>query len=231
MVLAAFPAASAEYASIAYSADGKQWGWARRQTQKLADSAALDGCNQSAPKKDCRVTETRALVLAKGAKRVSYAVSEVSLQDARAGALRYCGDSDCKVLKEFTAPGFLAVARTKNEQSEPHFYVAYAYGNSDAADQAAVRGCEKNAGEGCRLAWSGAIPGDMGTNGSSPVPTPTAGLGTPSCRPTTQNIRCRSQCTNGSCIVSYENGCRIRVQVSPRFDPFRNQWIYPAPSC
>jgi len=24
--------------------------------------------------------------------------------------------------------------------------------------------------------------------------------------------------------VEYENGCKIRVQVSPRFDPFTNQW-------
>jgi len=231
MVLAAFPAASADYASIAYSADGKQWGWALRQTQSLADRAALEGCNQSAANKDCRVTATRALVLAQGTKRVAYAVSGVSLQEARADALRYCGDSDCKVAKEFVAPGFLAVARTKNQQSAPHFYVAYAYRNSDAVDQDAVRGCEKNAGEDCRLAWSGAIPGDMGTKGSTPAPAPNAGRGTPSCRPTTQNIRCSSRCTNGSCVVSYENGCKVRVQVSPRFDPFTNQWTYPAPSC
>jgi hypothetical protein len=231
MLLAAFPAASAEYASIAHSADGKQWGWARKQTQKLADRAALDGCNQGAPKKDCRIIATKALVLVQGAKRFGYAASDVSLQEARQSALRYCGDSDCKVTNDFTTPGFLAVARTKSEQSEPYFFVAYAYANSDAADQAAISGCAQKAKEDCRVVWSGAIPGDMGTKGPTPVQAPAAGRDAPSCRPTTQNIRCSSQCTNGSCIVSYENGCRIRVQVSPRFDPFKNQWIYPAPSC
>lgn len=52
-----------------------------------------------------------------------------------------------------------------------------------------------------------------------------------SCRPRTQEIRCRSNCVNGDCVVEYENGCKIRVQVSPRFDPFTNQWTYPSPSC
>lgn len=52
-----------------------------------------------------------------------------------------------------------------------------------------------------------------------------------SCRPRTREIRCRSNCVNGDCVVEYENGCKIRVQVSPRFDPLTNQWIYPSPSC
>ena len=52
-----------------------------------------------------------------------------------------------------------------------------------------------------------------------------------SCRPKTQPIRCESSCVNGACVVSYQNGCKIRVQVSPRFDPFTSQWIYPSPPC
>ncbi len=51
------------------------------------------------------------------------------------------------------------------------------------------------------------------------------------CRPTTQSVRCRSQCTNGDCVITYENGCQTRVQVNPKFNPFNNQWEYPAPSC
>lgn len=51
------------------------------------------------------------------------------------------------------------------------------------------------------------------------------------CRPRTTTIRCRSSCSNGDCIVTYENGCKIRVQVSPEFDSFQNKWIYPAPAC
>lgn len=51
------------------------------------------------------------------------------------------------------------------------------------------------------------------------------------CRPRTQALRCTSSCTNGNCVVSYENGCKMRVQISPRFDGLQNQWVYPAPSC
>lgn len=49
------------------------------------------------------------------------------------------------------------------------------------------------------------------------------------CRPRTSALRCQSSCTNGDCIVSYSNGCRLRVQVSPQFNG--TQWIYPPPSC
>ncbi len=52
-----------------------------------------------------------------------------------------------------------------------------------------------------------------------------------SCRPNTQSIRCSSQCYNGNCVVSYENGCKIRVQVQAKYDPFTSQWEYPSPSC
>lgn len=31
------------------------------------------------------------------------------------------------------------------------------------------------------------------------------------CRPRTEYLRCSSQCTNGSCFVTYENGCKLRI--------------------
>lgn len=49
--------------------------------------------------------------------------------------------------------------------------------------------------------------------------------------PATPTVRCQSQCTNGNCVVTYENGCKMRVQVPAKYDPFSNQWTYPAPSC
>ncbi|MCL2876907.1 MAG: sel1 repeat family protein [Betaproteobacteria bacterium] len=52
-----------------------------------------------------------------------------------------------------------------------------------------------------------------------------------SCRPRTNVIRCSSQCYNGDCVVTYENGCRVRVQVRPRYDSFREGWTYPSPDC
>lgn len=54
---------------------------------------------------------------------------------------------------------------------------------------------------------------------------------TQSCRPQTSNIRCHSQCTNGSCIITYENGCKMRVQVQPQYNPLNNTWEYSAPAC
>ena len=51
------------------------------------------------------------------------------------------------------------------------------------------------------------------------------------CRPRTSNLVCYSTCSNGDCLVSYENGCKMRVQVNPKFDPLTNNWTYPAPSC
>lgn len=55
--------------------------------------------------------------------------------------------------------------------------------------------------------------------------------GDTSCIPNAAARQCRSSCTNGDCLVEYANGCRVRVQVAPRFDPFTNQWTYPPPSC
>ena len=36
---------------------------------------------------------------------------------------------------------------------------------------------------------------------------------------------------NGNCVVTYTNGCRMRVQVNPSFNAFNNQREYPSPSC
>lgn len=51
------------------------------------------------------------------------------------------------------------------------------------------------------------------------------------CRPTGPSIRCQSQCVNGDCVVTYENGCKVRVRVKARLDPFSSQWTYPSPGC
>lgn len=51
------------------------------------------------------------------------------------------------------------------------------------------------------------------------------------CRPKTNYLQCKSSCTNGSCVVTYENGCQVSVQVPAKFNPLNNLWEYPAPSC
>lgn len=51
------------------------------------------------------------------------------------------------------------------------------------------------------------------------------------CRPKSDYLRCTSQCINGSCVVTYENGCKMQVQVRPKFNPLNSQWEYPSPGC
>lgn len=50
--------------------------------------------------------------------------------------------------------------------------------------------------------------------------------GTADCRPKTREIRCRSNCVNADCVVEYGHGCRIRVQIAPRFESFSDQWTF-----
>jgi hypothetical protein len=64
-----------------------------------------------------------------------------------------------------------------------------------------------------------------------------------SCIPNTNARKCKYSCTNGNCLVTYENACQIRVQVQPNlervfeYDPSKgatdwvSKWVYPAPAC
>lgn len=84
------------------------------------------------------------------------------------------------------------------------------------------------------------IGGEVG-RASNPVPKPKAAANSlpayipdtqeRSCRPTGSSIRCESNCVNGDCVISYENGCKLRVRVNAKFNSFNNQWEYPSPSC
>ena len=51
------------------------------------------------------------------------------------------------------------------------------------------------------------------------------------CRPRRTTLHCKSSCMNGDCVVTYENGCKMRVKVPARYDGTQNQWVYPSPSC
>lgn len=53
----------------------------------------------------------------------------------------------------------------------------------------------------------------------------------PSCIPKTSHRQCKSTCNNGDCLLIYTNSCKVRVQVSPQFNSFTNQWEYPSPNC
>ena len=233
---AIFPAyaAAAEFASIASTADGKGWGWAVRSSQKEADKTALDGCNRSdTEKKGCSNKVAKAVVKMESANRQGMGFSEISVADAKRIAMDKCGEPACKVTEVHIKPGFIAVARTTKQDSPGHLYTAWGFTNSDSADESAREGCQKNAGEPCKIVYTSAIPGPI----PAPVvekragPKPVTTTNPASCRPTTASVTCQSQCANGNCVVEYANGCKIRVQITPNFNPFNNSWEYPSPSC
>lgn len=96
------------------------------------------------------------------------------------------------------------------------------------AVDAAFQQCAKTSAN-CRsddITWWVDVAGFRSSRAATTAPAPSG-----DCRPRTATLTCRSTCTNGSCEVRYENGCRMRVQVQPRLDPFSNQWVYPSPSC
>ncbi|BEV08527.1 DUF4189 domain-containing protein [Methylophilus sp. DW102] len=51
------------------------------------------------------------------------------------------------------------------------------------------------------------------------------------CRPKTNSLTCKSSCVNGNCLVTYTNGCTMRVRVNPTVDPFSGMMQFPTPNC
>lgn len=80
----------------------------------------------------------------------------------------------------------------------------------------------------CNIVWKG-INRELKT--PKRIISPASAKNNKSCRPNTNPIRCHSNCINGDCVVTYENGCKIQIQVSPKYDPFENRWKYPTPQC
>jgi hypothetical protein len=226
--VAILPTASrAEFASIAYGSKDA-WGWAVRETRKEADAKALALCNEDS-KSSCQLAVDKALVKAEGKEKVGYGRSVESVAKARDEALKSCGEPSCQVTKVWADAGFYSVAKPK--ESGGTFYVVYGGVNSGEVDKEALSHCEEQNGTTCLVVWSRAIEGKLAKPAHVPQPAPVGALATGDCRPNTREVRCSSRCTNGSCVVSYENGCKIHVQVAPVFDSFSNQWTYPSPNC
>lgn len=148
------------------------------------------------------------------------AVQRASQKQAETMALSYCSDAGgtrCKIVGSLNKAGYVAIATSKSAVR------ASVRDTPQEAKRAALDFCaeETSSDDVCTIEWTG-------TNG---LELETRTVNAQDCRPRTRELRCRSSCTNGNCIVEYENGCRMRVQVSPRFDPFSNQWTYPSPSC
>lgn len=218
---------AADRASAIAVGSDNVWAWATRTTQKEADKIALELCNSENPKKDCRIDVVVAIVRAESAKRTGYGTSSISIADAKKLALDSCNEKTCKVTDVVTSPGFFSLAKSQeDDKGNSLFHLAYQYSNMDKSDADSVQHCQDRSGRKCSVIMKSVIPGIYKV-ADNPAPARDVA----DCRPRTQVLRCTSQCTNGNCVVTYENGCRISVQVTPRFDPFTNQWTYPSPSC
>lgn len=217
--------AHAQFSSIASSPEN--YSWITASTQSKADRAVLEHCNQERRKKDCKLAHIKALAQALGVERWGFASSNVSLADAKTRALKSCAAPSCKIKFVDTDPGFYVFVTGRAEQEEHDGYSKIWSGRADleALEQRAVAECEA-AGFRCTIFDFGVIPGRH-IRGSVPA----LQTSERSCRPTTPTIRCTSNCVNGDCVVKYENGCKMRIQVQSRYDSFSRRWTYPAPSC
>jgi len=139
-------------------------------------------------------------------------------EDARKAGEPASVAKHCTVLHRAKGAGYGALVCGENGCSW-----TTGYGDRQEAVDAAYEGCNGNYA-GCQtngiLSWH--------DDAGFAVARAPAGE---SCIPNTKVRQCRSSCTNGDCLVIYQNGCKVRVQVAPRFDPFTNQWTYPAPPC
>jgi len=220
-------AALADAGAVAFGS-GNSNGWATRATQNMANAEALRFCNQNNPKKDCKLAPTRAVARAESDQRTTYGYGINGAAEARKLALKACG-AGCKITRTITDPGFYSLAQSKqDDDGNSVFHLAYGYDDSDRADTKAVERCREESGRECTIVHYGVIPGTIHKVLPTAAPARQAEA---SCRPNTPTVRCSSECSNGNCVVTYDNGCRMRVQVQPRFDGFTNQWTYPAPSC
>lgn len=212
--------------SIAKSISGDEFAWATRTTQIIANKVALEICNEKTSNRDCELLHTKAVVRAEGTSRLGIGISAISLEAATKIALENCGEADCKVVYKLTEPGFYAVFKTTG-----NFFIQHQDRNLDDVVQSGKEFCEKkNINKKCELFSSGVIPGSVVTKNSAASKAKSK-VPEKNCRPRTASVNCSSKCYNGDCMVTYNNGCQMRVQVSPMFDPFSNQWKYPPPRC
>lgn len=218
--------------AIAYSPSSENTAWVRKANQNEANKAALELCNEDAQKRDCVLSSIKALAKATESDRIAYGWSNKSIADAKRDAVTNCKQPDCKIVNLLSEPGFIALARSdEDKEGNVHFHTSYAYGNFDEAYKTALGKCKEVSGRECKIVIATSIAGTL-RGESSANAKPVAPVATnQNCRPKTPTIRCTSSCANGDCLVTYENGCKMRVQVSPRYDSFQNTWVYPSPSC
>ncbi len=221
-----------------------------RKSPEEAEKNALSNCKEKYSK--CRVVDAawdegaNYFALAMGDKYYYFVYGADSDLEAKQGAIAGCekgGSSvgSCKIAETFSGSG-------------PTWFVS-AFSGDDGwiglnrtkvdAVEAAMSGCRKKVGQGNKCKVQDEFHNPPSTDAPASfkrlearIAAATQAVSKPSspsvsndCRPKSDYLRCTSQCTNGNCIVTYENGCKMQVQVRPKHNPFNNQWEYPSPSC
>jgi len=228
-VALAGPTATASEPYVGFASGTSMSGWSGGRTQAEAIKSAVKSCNGGEPKKDCKPQVLQDLIKVQHGDRLNW---EFGFQGVAADRLnatkKWCKPGEvCKILEVLTEAGYFAFAQGADGDG---FHLHYGDDSLADAKSDALSQCEKKGQSECKIVGQGAIVGRLTYDDAPDIPSkPVASSG--DCRPRTSNLRCSSQCTNGSCTVTYENGCRIHVDVSPAFDGFNNQWTYPSPSC
>jgi hypothetical protein len=222
--------ALADYAAVAYTRDWNWGGWAVGSTQKAAEAEAIAGCKRANPELTCKVRYPVAISLAEGPNRIGFGTSEKSKIDAEASAKKECAAPSCKANFSSSKPGFYAVYVAYDADKPSNFFIQHGADTGFWAIEQGKQNCEKNHGTRCELHVFGAMKGKFGGVNTQPAKIAESPQ-QKSCRPNTPTVRCQSQCVNGNCVVTYENGCKMNVQVHPTFNSFNNRWDYPAPQC
>jgi len=130
--------------------------------------------------------------------------------------------TQCKIVGRAAGPGYGAIACGEGGCSW-----SMGHDLAQSAVNAAYESCIKNYGK-CK---DKDISHWEDRKGFADMPTAQMALGSGDCRPRTSQRECSSSCKNGSCVVTYQNGCQVRVQVQPQFNALTNLWDYPPPCC
>lgn len=150
---------------------------------------------------------------------IAYGYSDI--RTAKSEALKQCEEmahkngvkGRCRVVLSDAGPGYIAIAG--GDDGTGYGYGASAQNAIDAAAGACTKSyknCKTNSVE----YWEDFV--GQKANASS-------------CVPNTGLRQCRSECDNGSCILTYKNGCKVQLQMQPRFNPITTAWEYPPPQC
>lgn len=221
--------AFAKASAIAVDGENKA-AWATADSAKEAEKTAMQMCTEASKTNDCKIVRMVAFAIAEGKRHIGFWPSERSLADAKSVALKSCAAADCEITFETTNPGFFALAWKKNQDgSVASQHVTHSYGNYDKAVKDAIEKCEVIGTGKCEFVRGGVIAGNHNLDTSNPVASTKKTA--PSCRPKTNPINCKSHCVNDSCVVEYDNGCKMNVRVTPQTDPFTGKIKFPTPAC